>query len=193
MLNLTQVEIGYFAGLVDGEGHIGMVKDDCLNGDRKLRFRLRLTIATTSPLLVAWLIAKTAGAVSALPVRDPKHAQSWRISYSEGKGEELVRLIEPLLVIKRQHAQLYLRYREVNKFCKENRVAARVQIKSIRSLRDWFYVEFRRINARGPETVETNTPDVVAYEQAIMKIESELRGNVQRAIGDDAPPTNIVQ
>jgi hypothetical protein len=44
---------------------------------------------------------------------------------------------------------------------------------------------------RGPKSVEANTPDIAAYEKAAMKIESELHGNMQRAIGDNAPPTLI--
>ncbi len=56
-------------------------------------------------------------------------------------------------------------------------------------LRDWMYDEFKRLNSRGPKSVTTNTPDMIAYSDAIMKIESELRGNVQRAIDDNAPPS----
>ena len=50
--------------------------------------------------------------------------------------------------------------------------------------------EFRALNTRGPLTVTTNTLDSVAsFNVAMEKIESELRGNAQRAIGDNTPPT----
>jgi hypothetical protein len=129
-MNLTEQEKGYIAGLIDGEGTIGMGKTFQANGDRKLRYRLRLTITTTNSNLTIWFTDKLGIGCN---------VQSY-------KRENI------------KHA-------------------------------NWFYLEFKRLNLRGPKSVTTNTSDINAFNIAIMKIESELCGDVQRAIGDNAPPT----
>lgn len=188
MEELTQLEAAYLAGLVDGEGTICMAKDACPNGDRKLRFRVRLTITNTSVSLVSFLVARYGGCPTWAKPKSKKHSVSCRVSWSEIPAEKLVLAVLPFLQIKKQQAELFLRYRNLQKFCWEHRKSSRASIKSVRSLRDWFNDEFHRLNARGPLSVEANTPDLISYDQAMGKIESDLYSNVQRAVGDDAPP-----
>lgn len=188
-MRLSETEKAYIAGLMDGEGCIGMSKNSQLNGDRKLRYRLRVTITTTTPELAAWLIEKTGANIQGYDRGNPRHAKAYRINFGEVPGEQLLSEIQDFLIIKKRQAELYLRYRAIQKFSLANRTAHRLQIKSIRTLRDWFFDEFHRLNTRGPKSVTTNTPDVVAFNDAIMKIESELQGDLQRVIGDNAPPT----
>jgi hypothetical protein len=189
-MNLSETEKAYIAGLVDGEGTIGMAKTHEEKGDRQYRYRLRFNIAMTDLEVMMWLAQITRAKLGAGRCQNPKkHAKAYRIAFSEIAGEDLVRQIEPYLKVKRQQALMYLRYREVQKFSLAHRTAHRNQIKSIRELRDWFYDEFRRLNHRGPKSVTTNTPDMLAHENAVMKIESDLRGDMQRVTGDSAPPS----
>ena len=188
-MNLSDTERAYLAGLVDGEGTIGMARTFEPKGDRSFRYRLRLSIVTTTPALAAWIVEKTGASVQSHNRGNPKHATAYRVAFGEGPGEELVSLIKEFLIIKKQQAELYLRYRQIQKFSLAHRRAHREQIKSIRILRDWIYDEFHRLNARGPKSVTTNTPDTKAYNEAFAKIESELQGDLQRVIGDNAPPT----
>jgi hypothetical protein len=188
--NLTDSEIAYLAGIVDGEGSILMSRDLCPKGDRKLRYRVRLVIAATTSLdLVAWISSRMGVLVSRCNPRSARHSLSYRMILSEIKAEQLMPKLMPYLVIKQRQAKLFMEYRKLQRFCWEHRNARRAEIKSVRFLREWFYQEFRRLNRRGPVTVTTNTPDTVAFEAAMAKIESELHGDVQRAVGDNAPPT----
>jgi hypothetical protein len=187
---LTEVEVAYLAGLIDGEGCISMTKDLHASGDRKVRYRVHLAVATTtSQILVDWLIRKLKPMKNGLNRKreNPKHATAYSVRLSEVPAEELLNRVRPYLVIKRRHADLFLRYRKIQEFSCNNRKAHRYQIKSIRKLRDWFFNEFARLNRRGPESVTANTPDMKAHEKAIMKIESELHRKMQRVVGDNAP------
>ena len=196
MKKLSKTEVAYLAGLIDGEGTITMAKDRNNSGDRKLRFRVRLTITNTSVELVSWLVDRLEGFPQWSKVKAKnakKHARSCRVSWSEKPASTIVQQILPFLIVKRQQAELFLRYRRLQEFCWDNRKASRKSIKSVRFLRDWYFEEFRRLNARGPKSVEANTPDRKAYKTAVLKIESELHGNMQSVLdasaGDSIPPT----
>ncbi len=192
---LTETEVAYIAGLIDGEGTISMTAMTASYGKKKARFRTTFTVAaTTSTELVSWLVSKFGvGAYEVGRPRSPKHLQGWCFKISECRGEELLRRCLPYLVIKKRHAELYLRYREIQKACyhKGSEIRwSKESMRALRSVREWFYHEFRELNAKGPVTVEANTSDTIS-EQEVVKIESELQGNLQRVSGDTAPPTVI--
>jgi hypothetical protein len=188
---LTEPQVAYLAGLIDGEGTICMSKCNHATGDRKVRYRVRLTVvATTSLEMLDWLVSE----IGAIPTKvgtpkSPKHRQGWRVSLAEKQAEQLLERAMPYLVIKKRQAGLYLRYRSLQKACGNPALRlSKEKMKAMRVIRDCFLQEFRKLNAKGPETVSTNTPDMIS-EFEIMKIESGLHGNMQRVNGDVAPPT----
>lgn len=189
---LTETEVAYIAGLIDGEGSITMGKTASPSGDRKLRYRVHLTVAaTTSMELVSWLVSKLGGCD--YKVGRPKkkqHRQGYCMKLAEGPAEELLQRSLPYLVIKKRHAELFLRYREIQAASGPAIRWRKKDLKALRVVRDWFFQEFRTINAKGPKTVEANMPDTIS-EQEVVKIESELRGNLKRVSGDTAPPALI--
>lgn len=190
-VKLTELQTAYLAGIVDGEGTISMTKERNLTGDRKLRFRVHLTVRNTSMDLVGWLVAFVGGQVNPTYPKSNRHKTSYRVWWPEKSAELIVKAILPYLAVKKTQAELFLRYREVQKWSYENRRSTRAKMKSIRVLRDWFFDEFRRLNAKGPLSVTTNTPEATTKSQDVAKIESELFSDEQRVIGDDAPPTTI--
>jgi transposase len=83
---LTEAELGYIAGIIDGEGYIHK------NG--------MILITTTSLELAEWLAFKCGGKYKArvlLPHR--KQSYSWRLSCL--RGRRLLRLISTYLIIKK--------------------------------------------------------------------------------------------
>ena len=186
---ITETEAAYIAGLLDGEGTIRMTRNQSKSGDRKLRYRVCLTVAaTTSPDLVAWLMSTLD--VQVCPanrkVPNPGHKMCWMVRMSEKPGEELLKRLLPYLVIKKRQAEMFLRYREIQKACTPSLRWSNDRMLAVRVLRDWFFNEFHRLNARGSETVTANTPETIS-EAEIVKIESDLHGDVQRASGDTRP------
>jgi len=190
---LTETEAAYIAGIIDGEGTIRMTKCYSASGDRKLRYRVYVQVAvSTSMEIVEWLVSKLDASMTTLnrKKKSDKHRLAFAVYVSEVKGEALLRRVLPYLVIKKRQAELFLRYREVQKVCNPALRWSKSRMPAVRAVRDWYYSEFRKLNAKGPESVTTNTPGMIS-EDEIMKIESELHGDMQRASGDTAPPTTI--
>lgn len=186
---LTDTEAAYIAGLLDGEGTIGMKKAFNKSGDRKLRYRPYVVVATTtSCVLASWLMSVLDVQVHPANRKadNPKHKKALLVRMSERPGEELLKRILPYLVIKKHQAELFLRYREIQKACGPSLRWSRNRMLAVRVLRDWYCKEFHRLNAKGPESVEANMPDAIS-EAEIVKIESDLHGDVQRASGDTRP------
>lgn len=194
---LSETEIAYIAGLMDGEGTICMNRTKTRLGDQGARFRARITVAATTSLdLISWLTAKLGIGKYEVGHRNlDRHKQGWAFKPSEKTADALIERCLPYLVIKKRQAELYLRYRAIQRSLYRKGANVRWDPDSMRSLRvirQWFYEEFRRLNAKGPESVEANTPDLALVER-VMKIESDLQGNLQRVSGDAAPPAEVIQ
>ncbi len=190
---LTETQCAYLAGLLDGEGTIRMTRSFHKSGDRKLRYRVLVAVAaTTSEDLVSWLISTLDVQVCQANRRvpNPGHKMCWMVRMSEVPGERLLTRLLPYLVIKRRQAELYLRYRKVQQACGPELRWSKEKMLALRALRDWFFDQFRMLNARGTESVTANTPETIS-EAEVVKIESDLHGNMQRVSGDTAPPTVI--
>jgi|WetSurMetagenome_2_1015567.scaffolds.fasta_scaffold147365_1 hypothetical protein len=191
---LTETEVAYLAGLIDGEGTIGMGRTSARTGDQGVRYRVTLTVAATTDMdLVSWLSSKLGVGVYRVGTpKSYKHKQGWCFKLSEGPAEQLLARALPCLVVKKRQAELFLRYRAVQRACGPEVRWSRESMLALRVLRGWFFIQFRQLNAKGPESVTTNTPDAIS-EDEIVKIESVLQGNLQRVTGDSAPPAGLIQ
>ena len=98
----------------------------------------------------------------------------------------MLKRLLPYLVIKKRQAEMFLRYREIQKCCDPSLRWSKDRMLAVRVLRDWFFNEFHRLNARGSVIPTTNTPDAIS-EAEIVKIESDLHGDMQRASDDTRP------
>ena len=99
--NLSEFELGYLSGLIDGEGHIGISKDkhDC--------FRLRLSIANTDKAMIDWLFDKIPNAMA--HIGNQKHLKNktvyhWVISGNR-RVQQFLSEIKDYLIVKHSIAQ----------------------------------------------------------------------------------------
>lgn len=110
---LTPAELGYIAGIVDGEGYIGARMT--INQRGRPSLKIRLCVANTDRSLVGWLRDKCGGSVTWLH-QQPKAAHhkpvaQWELS-TRG-APSLLRLVLPYLVIKSDRAALAIRLSEL--------------------------------------------------------------------------------
>lgn len=99
-------EWGYIAGLVDGEGCIGIVKR---SGRRQCA--LVLAIAGTCRALHEWLRSRLRGNISGGPRKErPGWRTVYRWSAAQVHAEQVLRRVEPLLIVKRDQARLALEF-----------------------------------------------------------------------------------
>lgn len=94
---LSESEVGYLAGIMDGEG--------CISRDPG-RASFRLIVATTTPSLLDWLTVKVGGKTRSLIVRSRNHNQGY--VWTLQKSADVLHVLDylwPHLVIKKSKAE----------------------------------------------------------------------------------------
>ena len=121
------------AGIVDGDGCIS-------TGTYKGRIRPRLTVSNNSEALMNWLVAKFGGSFYVKHnARGPRNtAYAWEVSYR--KAEKALRLITPLLLIKKRQGELALVLQAMSK------LGGRAQTPETREQRTWLAKQISRMN-----------------------------------------------
>lgn len=101
---MTRNELSYIAGIVDGEGYIGLIG---VNSKYNREFRLRLTvdISNKNSELMRWLSQK-------LNYRHRQHTtnKAFIFRLTGKKAISLLEKIYPYLIIKKKQANLAMRY-----------------------------------------------------------------------------------
>lgn len=111
---LTTAEVGYLAGLVDGEGCISILRMQMKRGKRTyLHFALQIRIANTQIRLVEWIRDRVGGKLYAQTyvtrIRgNRKQAWHWHLGGYEASA--FLRLVRPYLVIKGDQVDLALEF-----------------------------------------------------------------------------------
>jgi len=104
----------YLAGIIDGEGSISIDRKSCsymaVNGTKRTYYyhRVDLCISNTNPKLTSWLKENFGGTVSSIKRKSRNHSTvyCWRIYCRQ--AERLLIKAAPLLLLKRQQAELAL-------------------------------------------------------------------------------------
>lgn len=110
MENIKDIDLAYTAGLLDGEGHIGIHKSK--NGFRKgvpreLKYSARLMIANTNIDIMHWLQLNFGGSI-AKDVRDGNRKDCYRWQIYGNKMLEFLKLVAPYLKIKSSQAKIVI-------------------------------------------------------------------------------------
>ena len=170
----------YLAGIIDGEGCIGInaIKNNgCCN---TRNFKVRLMVVNTDLRLICWLKENFGGSVSARNrksfKKEWKDCYSWSIYCSQ--AGRLIALVYPYLIVKKQQAEIVIAYRKIQEL---NKTTHRGKRAVPLSLREEISACVKFLNHRGPKPVTTNTPNVSVL---LTKIESELESNLKRRNGD---------
>jgi len=108
MIQLTDRQLGYIAGLIDGEGTIGITHYVSKSG--RPRFQVRVSIYNSCGEVLNFVKELLGGYVHHR--RRDKGIHNWKDMYTwyveAQKAKELLALVEPVLIIKRRQAQLAL-------------------------------------------------------------------------------------
>jgi hypothetical protein len=103
----TNVETAYIAGIIDGEGCIGIYYRNHRG------YHIQLSITNTNKNLISWLKKKLhANAVKSLTDRRPKNKQSFSIIVDRMRAYEILQRVIPYLKIKTKQARLAIKFKE---------------------------------------------------------------------------------
>lgn len=103
-----KVLLAYVAGIIDGEGCIGIKT----NGSQKTgaKFVIRVSIGHTSEWLISMIHMQFGGSLYLKYAGSEHHKPAWGWELSSRKAESFLKLILPYLQIKRPQAELALSF-----------------------------------------------------------------------------------
>jgi hypothetical protein len=104
----TQEDIIYLAGIVDGEGSIGIDVGKPRGRMRSPNHFLRLQISNTYAPLIRWIEARFGG--RATPQRGLRLRTCWQWVEHGQAAVDLLRRIQPYLIVKQQQTRLALEF-----------------------------------------------------------------------------------
>lgn len=104
VLALTDLEAAYLAGIIDGEGTIGIYGVTRNPG----YYYLRLIIPNTSEVLIDTLRRWIGGAKAAVKQRDPMCAPAWQLVLTQQRAARVIRVCRPYLIVRSRQADVAL-------------------------------------------------------------------------------------
>lgn len=103
--------LAYLAGIIDGEGHIG-INVNLKNPQRRTspRYQSELVIVNSDKPLFEWLAENFGGAVGPRKKAEDHHKQTWRWKVGDKQAATILEAVLPYLRIKRKQAELLIEF-----------------------------------------------------------------------------------
>jgi len=111
-LNPTVTQTAYLAGVIDSDGCIAVSKmHEGMKSYSNFRYKnpryvLTLNITNTSEELMEWLLREFGGNCKARRKEKAHHKITYGWHYNNGKAAEILKLVEPYLIVRKKQAQL---------------------------------------------------------------------------------------
>ncbi|MGJ0510190.1 MAG: hypothetical protein ACR652_24350 [Methylocystis sp.] len=145
-LVISQIDLAYAAGLLDGEGCIRITKRGRMGGVglRVGQCTLTVEVTNTDEGMLRWLRDKFAGSVAFTPEnREHNRRAVWHWHCTSNKALRLLDAVYPFLRTKRRQAKL------ARRFQRYVQVTGRAMTPRIQALQDRFHSEIATLNKRG--------------------------------------------
>lgn len=112
--NVSSIDLAYMAGIIDGEGCISARRRSHRKGKRP-NSTPTLAIANTHRGLLEWVTVKFGGNICSPrnQIRRPTHKQIYQWSMEGSCVYDLLRLVLPYLVVKRNQAEVVMEMVEI--------------------------------------------------------------------------------
>ena len=109
------LDLAYAAGIIDGEGWVGMnylpAEHASLKGKRRSpMFRCCVEVIMVDPRIPMWLCERFGGSVRSYASRKPGHRGTHKWTLQHRQAEAFCRLIAPYLMLKREQAEIIVSY-----------------------------------------------------------------------------------
>jgi hypothetical protein len=138
--------LGYIAGLIDGEGHIGITSSFDKKKSKNPSHAARVVVTNCDARLVQWLHRSVGGGLVEV---DHKQRDRWRTCYrwvlNGQNAEDMLRAVMSYLVIKREQAEIVLQLRATGRGAWRGRGLASEVVAEREALK----VQINLLNKRG--------------------------------------------
>lgn len=110
---LSDTDLAYLAGLIDGEGAIGICRaTKCTQGYKSMELNGYLCLSNTDIKMINWLSLKIGSkTVQEVRAKNPKHSLVYRWNCPRNVLIELLERLLPYLITKRSRALLLIEFR----------------------------------------------------------------------------------
>jgi len=141
-----KVALVYAAGIIDGEGCIGLYKKKAT--DCKLGYHLvvKVQVGNTQEWLIRWLQMQFGGCITYSHCKLKSWKPQWRWIIAANKATECLKLVLPYLQLKRPQAEIVIQYQK-NRHRGRNAWKTPEQI----ALEEAQYLLMQNLNRRGVE------------------------------------------
>jgi hypothetical protein len=152
--------LAYAAGVVDGEGHIGMYRNipkaSWKGRTKSPRYEYGVTVVNTVRPLLYWLHAEFGGSVCARPPQKEGWQPQWRWYLASLQAADFCRAILPYLRVKQEQATLLVAF--VDTKTTQRGAPGRRSSDEELSWRDGIYLRLCALNRTYPQRLSERTP-----------------------------------
>jgi hypothetical protein len=133
---MTDTELAYAAGIIDGEGCIGIYKRNALNrtagGDGRRTYRTMITVAMCEPTIVEFLYRIFGGCQSRIRASGPKSRPQFSWTIAAVQAGRCAELLLPFLRLKNRQALNLIELQLINKTIRDSTTEQRKQRNGLR-------------------------------------------------------------
>lgn len=105
---MTDIEVGYLAGIIDGEGCVYVNKRNPHGRRKTCGYGVKVCVSITSYNLVEWFIKHAQLSSIHHKIPDGNRKEQWLCTWNNSKAEWILKTVLPHLVIKNKQAELGL-------------------------------------------------------------------------------------
>lgn len=145
--NMTETELAYTAGIIDGEGTVVIERSSDHKSAASIRYRMHLTVCIREKHLCEWLQLRFGGKLYLAVPRSPKHADYWMWRVTCAEAVECLSAIRPYLLLKGLQADNAIRFQA--EIVPDRRIVLSDEEMAIREA---CYLTQKGLNQRGPVT-----------------------------------------
>lgn len=128
---MTETDLAYAAGIIDGEGCIGIYKRNARNqtagGDGRRTYRGSIHVAMCEPIVIEFLHKLFGGSISRIRVKGPRSRDQFAWSIAAIQGGRCAELVLPFLLLKKHQALNLIELQSINKFIRDSTTLQRKQ------------------------------------------------------------------
>jgi len=107
---MKQADLGYVAGIIDGEGSIHIVRRKEPTTRRGYKYELQISVGNTQEWLIRWLHFNFGGYMHVCKAPKKGNRDCWHWSIRTRDAVDFLKLLLPYLKLKRPQAELALQF-----------------------------------------------------------------------------------
>jgi len=147
-----ETDLAYIAGIIDGEGTVGIYKKKPKNEYQSPGYRERVAISSSNLEVLNYINKFFPGVIAKNTRYSSKHSPMFRLEYHVLRAIPILEAVSKYMIIKKKQAEKVLAYRKaitpIDPKKSKSFGPQRLSSKEI-ALRESYYQELKKLNLRG--------------------------------------------